>query len=129
MNKENEKEQLDDAVRSLREKAKERNLPQPQNEVEAWVPKEIPVKRSAWIWRGMVVLLILVVAIEGFLLVRNREEISLLKYQGGPTVEIYPEPVVLEIALPDEELPALPEESPVPLPDGVEEIPFPAPSE
>ncbi len=134
----NSQEDIDDAIAALRDKARQKDDGALASQKEFVAPKEMKGRRSAWVIRGLIALLALIVVAESFIIIGNRDKIELMKYTGGPPVETYVEPVDAPLPTPiDTSEPSLepppgeplleeaPEPDPIPLPDGVEEIPFP----
>ncbi len=142
MNKKNKPQgNFDDALEALRQNALKNVEETSASEQEFVTPKEMKGRRSAWIIRGLIVMLFLAGIAEAFILINNRAQIDLIKYEDIPSAETYGEPenaplptpteiILIEpepaLEIPPEE-PALeaPEPEPIPLPEGVEEIPFP----
>lgn len=115
-----------------------------------WAPKEMSARRSAWVVRGVMVILALVLAADVLLLYRNPSQVDTFSPEGGPPVKVFPTPALMslpapptegkvageaisegglfptpqeEIVFPD----APPTPTVIPLPEGVEEIEFPTP--
>ncbi|MBT3190230.1 MAG: hypothetical protein HN736_16130 [Anaerolineae bacterium] len=134
-------ENFDNVLEALREKAQDNVEETSASQNKLVTPKEMKRKTPLWVMRGLMAFLTLIVVAEGFILIKNREQIELLKYANGPPIESYAEPVddplptPTEIVLippepsleppPDELLLEPPEPAPIPLPEGVDEIPFP----
>ena len=130
--KSNSQGNFDDAIAALRENARKNVKETSASQKELRTPKEMKGRRPAWVMRGLIAALALTVVAEVFILFGNRNELDLMKYKNGPPVETYAEPVneplpaPTEIVLmlpPEEPLLEAPEPTPIPLPEGVEEIP------
>ncbi len=102
-----------------------------------WAAKEIKGKRSPWLLRSLIVVLVLVIAAEGFLVVRNQRRWPDIIVQAAPSIDAPPAPTVAaplptppiegreEVAEP----PILPTPTEAPLPEGLVDIEFPTPEE
>lgn len=114
----------------------------PRVERDFWGPKEINLKRSAWIVRGLIVFLLFVFFGEIYLLsqLQTEEPQTLAHFQGGPDMLVVPAPVVKapmpappvagedELASVEEvEFPTPPTPSPPPLPPELQDVEIPPP--
>jgi hypothetical protein len=114
----------------------------PSVERNFWSPKEINLKRSAWIVRGLIVFLLFIFFGEIYLLsqVQTEEPQTIAHFQGGPDMQIVAAPVVKapmpappiagadELAAAGEaEFPAPPTPTPPPLPPELQDVEIPPP--
>lgn len=61
-----------------------------------WGPKEISIRRSKWIVRGLIILLMMIFIGETYFLSKVQKESPdvVAHFQGGPTQEIIPAPAI-----------------------------------
>lgn len=85
----------DEVIQQLRESGLE-EAEAPSVERDPWSPKEINLRRSAWIVRGLIVFLVMIFLGEVYLLsaIQPEEPQVIARFEGGPGMEIMPAPVV-----------------------------------
>ncbi len=104
-----------------------------------WGSKEIRTRPRRWIIRTLMVIFLLVVVVEARLVFQNVEQNRLAAFEGGPAMDVIsaprefltPSPSSEEFSPPPPENETLsvnaPEPTAIPLPEGVEDVPFPTP--
>lgn len=144
------------AFAQLRADAESRMESAPSSEKTFLAPKSMGTGNFKWVLRGLMVVLVVVVLAEFFVLRKYQQEREFTKFEEVPVEDLAldepPEPVVPappEVSEPERpesliiadeggEVEAPPEEEQlgepptptlIPLPEGVEEVPFPTPSE
>ena len=126
------KQTPDEVVEGLRASARDEMEAAPTIGKGKKSAKEIKVKRSPWIVRGLIVLLVALLIVEGLILRESRREALSITIQNPPPVESSPVPEIHAPLPPppiegsdEEEEDLLPEPTPIPLPSELGEIEFP----
>jgi len=130
-------DETQDLVDQLRTSALEETEKAPTIGRKRWASKEIKTQRSPWLMRSLVFLLLLALATDAYLIVRQQRTPPEIVVQAAPPVETLPTPTI-QAPFPTPEIegrqeamlpPELPTPTEAPWPEGVEDIEFPEPDE
>jgi hypothetical protein len=119
-------EQEDDLIAQIRDSADAEGESSPVVKSALWAPKEIRYTPMTWVIRGVSLVLLIIIAIEGFIIAKKLSEKPVPGVGGVPTIVILPAPAVGEHEDDNIEYVAYPEDDSVDYPDPPTPTPEPA---
>jgi hypothetical protein len=119
-------EQGDDLVAQIRGSADIEGESSPVVKSALWAPKEIRYTPMTWVIRGVSLVLLIIIAIEGFIIAKKLSEKPVPGVGGVPTIVVLPAPAVGEHEGDDIEYVSYPEDDSIDYPDPPTPTPEPA---